>query len=129
MAVKVHWDNNEHTIIRWEMTGRWTNDELFGALQDASTLARSVDHKVYALCINQGVTPSDLLDIGARLAPHWPDNLSRLLFVGAGGALRNAFSIFGRAYQSMPRVEFLDSLHEAYERITLLVLKEVYIDS
>jgi hypothetical protein len=129
MGIKVRWDNSEHTIIRWDFEGRWTDDDFYRAVQATGALAGSVSHVVYGLGIVGGIGPANLLDVLQAVASKWPDNIRRLILVGKAGTMKHAFSLLSRVAGKMPKVEFFDKLDDAYERITLLYLKEVYVGS
>jgi hypothetical protein len=46
MAIKVVWDNPQHTIVRYIYDEKWTWDEFFQAREEAVALIDTVDYKV-----------------------------------------------------------------------------------
>lgn len=129
MGVSVHWDNSDQTIIRWDFAGRWTSEEFSQALADAFYLARTVHHTVYGLGIIDGNPPGTPVNMNTRLVEQWPTNLGNIFFVGAHGALKNAFSTLSRVFPHLPKAVFTDTPEAAYERISQLHLIEEYARS
>ena len=52
MPIQTHWDNDEKTIIRYEMYGRWTTQEFWEAYETARKMINSVEHKVHFIQVS-----------------------------------------------------------------------------
>lgn len=46
MAVEILWDNDEKTILRYQVNGRWTWDEFWSAFNQSLRMTDEVDHMV-----------------------------------------------------------------------------------
>ena len=57
----------------------------------------------------------------------WPANMHHFVFVGAGGLVESMFSLLSRTSPHVPRMIFVNTCAEAYEIITQLHLKEIYV--
>jgi len=129
MGITVRWDNEEKTIVRWDFDGRWTADDLYEAHARTLALAGNVDHTVYGLGVVQRPAPVKVSTINEQLMGPWPANMHHFVFVGAGGLIESAFSLLARTSPLPPRMLFVATCTEAYEIITQLHLKEVYVGS
>jgi len=129
MAITVRWDNEEKTIIRWDFSGRWTAEDLYEAHARTMALAQAVDHTVYGLGVVQGPSPVNFSTVNEQLMGRWPVNMQRFVFVGASGLMEATFSLMARTSSRVPRMVFVETRAEAYEIITQLHLKEIYVSS
>ena len=46
MSVTIQWDNEEKTILRYDMSGFWTWDEFFPAFEQGKQMISEVEHEV-----------------------------------------------------------------------------------
>jgi hypothetical protein len=46
MGIQVEWDNDDKTVVRWDVSGVWTWTEFYTAQDESNRLIRSVDHTV-----------------------------------------------------------------------------------
>jgi hypothetical protein len=46
MSIRVEWDSDDHTVLRYTVVGHWTWDELHAALERARTLADAAPSSV-----------------------------------------------------------------------------------
>ena len=46
MPVRVYWEDDSHTLVRYEFEGNWTWDELYPAYYQAIEMEKSVTHRV-----------------------------------------------------------------------------------
>ncbi len=127
MAITVRWDNEEKTIVRWNFSGRWTAEDLYGAHARTLALAKSVDHTVYGLGAVHSPSPLPFSTINEQLMARWPANMHHFVFVRAGGLVESMFSLLSRTSPHVPRMIFVNTCAEAYEIITQLHLKEIYV--
>lgn len=47
MPIRVYWDSPDKTVIRFDVTGRWTWDEFFTAHREARKMLDGVNHSVH----------------------------------------------------------------------------------
>lgn len=52
MPIQTYWDNDEKTIIRYEMYGRWTTQEFWDAYETARDMINAVEHQVYFIQVS-----------------------------------------------------------------------------
>jgi len=98
MSIVVKWDTEEKSIVRYEVSGRWTWDEMYQAILEAHALADSVTYKVEAI-----VDMSNTRHVPGGASPHAKNmlgtthpNMGRVVIVGAGTYLRLLLETFGR---------------------------------
>lgn len=128
MPVKVSWDNDEQTIIRYETYDRWTMQEFWEAYEEARRMLDSVEHEVDFIMIAM-----DKISIG-----HIPDGFISHI----RGMYRNAHPRAGRTIiiprlqgligqiwsrivaTSMPQIverfDYADNLEEARDKLRIL---------
>jgi hypothetical protein len=91
MPVTVQWHDAEHTILRYEFSGRWTWDEVFRAYQRAGVLCASVQHTVYGILLATDdeatrAYPTKGLTTMHRMSQHIPANAGLAVIVFADNA-------------------------------------------
>ena len=52
MPIQAHWDNEEKTVIRYEMYGRWTVQEFWDAYEAAREMINQVENEVHFIQIS-----------------------------------------------------------------------------
>lgn len=80
MPILVVWDNDEKTILRYDIRGRWTWDEMMNAYNEGAALLKEVSHTVDFI-----VYPIDPIS-KAHIPPNSLSNVLRL----HGKSLSNA---------------------------------------
>jgi hypothetical protein len=119
MPVAVQWDNPEKTIIRYDLTGRWTWDEFFATYAEASGMLASVEHTVNFIVnpldyLSQGYLPAGTLQKTIGLYRNGPPNTGITIVVGAGSFFRSLHGISQRIYpKAAARYKFAISIEEA----------------
>ncbi|HEX2619238.1 MAG TPA: hypothetical protein VHL11_03795 [Phototrophicaceae bacterium] len=88
MPAQVDWDNQEHTAIRTELSGKWTWEEYHTAIDQAVSLMKSVQHPVDMINMMQ----PDAVEPGGNPIPHiqramraFPSNHRLTVNVGSTG--------------------------------------------
>ncbi|MFN8376170.1 MAG: hypothetical protein U0694_25260 [Anaerolineae bacterium] len=119
MGVQVQWDNPEKTILRYDMSGKWTWDRFFNAYEAGKALMNTVSHKV-----NFILNPTD--EISRAYTP--PNAMSHMISIGrkahpmAGKTVSISNNTFTRVLLQMvskvnPKIAemyaFADSLEDA----------------
>lgn len=61
MSISVTWDNEQHTIIRYDLATGWTWQDLMQAFMDDDALFDSVDHVVHLVFrpVGETILPSN----------------------------------------------------------------------
>jgi hypothetical protein len=49
MAIRLFWDNPEQTILRMEITGRWSWEEMYEASENSILMRQTVNHPVASI--------------------------------------------------------------------------------
>ncbi|MBN1430799.1 MAG: hypothetical protein JXB07_20685 [Anaerolineae bacterium] len=57
MAIKVEWDTDEKTLVRWNMDSNWTWDEFDRAVDETGVLMDTVFHQVDLLVLSEKSLP------------------------------------------------------------------------
>jgi hypothetical protein len=119
MGVKAVWDNEQHTIVRYDLSGRWTWDEFFIAYEDAKAMLNATPHAVHFI-----LNPTD-----AASRSHLPPgivshigNIGRARLPNAGitvaiGSSNFVKSLVNTAARLYPRIrktyQFVETLDDA----------------
>jgi hypothetical protein len=92
MPISVTWDNEQHTVVRLDVTDRWTLDELDTAIQEVYLLIAMVDQPRIAVIMHfVGGTvnpPEGVLSHARQLIARNPDNIHLTVVVSKGGFAR-----------------------------------------
>jgi hypothetical protein len=118
MPVTNVWDNNEKTIIRMEVSGRWTWDEMYQASSAGYGMLDSVSHTVYPIIDfsqSLGMPPNAITHARNMMGRQHP-RTGMTVFVGANTLFVNLWRIFIRLYALFSREQdftFAKSLDEA----------------
>lgn len=116
MPVRVVWDDDAQTIIRWDYEGKWTWVEVSTAFETVVRLMRSVDHTVciiHDLSRSAGL-PGAALTNARRFTAALPENWDISVVVGAGTFIESVLSVFSKVYQKLgARYRTARSLDEA----------------
>ena len=57
MTIKVAWDGDDTTLVRWDMDADWTWDEFDRAVDESAVLMDTVTHQVDLLALSQRSLP------------------------------------------------------------------------
>jgi hypothetical protein len=111
MAIQTQWDDGQNKVIRVEVEGRWSWDELQTALKHTIELMDSVPHKVDFII---DVSRSSLIPGGATQAaqsvatPETHRNEGIKVVVGSNALMRIAYEAYRRINSSLGKnQEFL----------------------
>lgn len=105
MAIKVFWDNFNHTAVRFEFSGNWSWNSFRHQLQQAISMIQSVDHRVDVI-LNTGNaknTPSNMVGQFASIIPYIPENCGAIMFVGQA---RDVCEVFVSLYKPYRRAGY-----------------------
>jgi hypothetical protein len=116
MGITVLWDNDEHTVIRYDFEGQWIWSEFFVATGDAFTLTRSVSHTVDSISnfMPGAALPSDALFQFRRAMATAPPNRGVTVIVGGSTLIKTMVIVFGKVNRQLGARLFLaDTLDQA----------------
>jgi hypothetical protein len=119
MSVKVVWDDEQHTALRYDLEGRWTWDEFYAAFNEGKAMMEGSAHTVHFILnamdnLSKGYVPPGALSHVASLNRNAPPNAGITVAVG-GNTLGKIFhGMIARIYPKIAkRYAFADSLEEA----------------
>jgi hypothetical protein len=121
MSITVQWDNEQHTLLRWDFIGVWDWDDFLAAQKEANELINSVSHTVNVI---GDVSKSYHLPPGAigRFRTYRrddPENTGRVVVVGASIYIKTMVDIFrGMFPNTGGNFTFANSLDEARSILT-----------
>src|SRR6185369_4744326 len=118
MPVTNIWDNDEKTIIRMEVSGRWTWDEMYAASTAGYAMLDSVNHVVYPIIDFSGSLgmPNNAITHARNMMGKQHPRTGMSVFVGANTLFVSLWRVFVRLYALMSREQdftFANSLDEA----------------
>jgi len=122
MPVTNSWDNDEKTIIRMEIAGRWTWDEMYQASDAGYTMLESVPHIVYPIIdMRQSqAIPGNAITHASGLMRRQHPRTGMSVFVGANTIVVSLWRAFVHVYSLFSREQdfkFANSLDEARQLI------------
>jgi hypothetical protein len=117
MAIRVFWDDQDKTVLRYEFSGLWTWDEFHAAMRQGWAMLDSVQHPVdvindFSVC---DFVPPNSLSHFVRAARRTHPNSRHIVVVGVHNPfLRAIGTILGRMFPEMAqKMSYADSLEEA----------------
>jgi hypothetical protein len=105
MAIRYYWQDDEKTLIRYELEGSWTWDELYGVLYEALQEIQAVGHRVDAIIDlrNTNNVPGAGLTNLKRISELNPSNSELSVFVTSSAFLRSLYEMGSRIHQGVAR--------------------------
>jgi hypothetical protein len=122
MTVTNSWDNDDKTIIRMEVSGRWTWDEMYKASEEGYAMLESVNHTVYPIIDfskSQGMPKNAITHARNMMGKQHP-HTGMTVFVGANTLFVSLWRIFVRLYALFSREQdftFANTLDEARQSL------------
>ena len=126
MSISVNWGNDLHTIIQYDIKGKWTWLEFESALQQSIIMTLesvSTISEIYDLTYSQPF-PEDSLDFWRNAIRVMPENRGHMVFIGGGSTVPSLLTVLERidpAYAD--RLHSVDSLNQAYKLLQYLESK------
>lgn len=120
MPVQVQWDDESRQIIRANVTGRWTWDDLETGLRQTIDMMDSVSHKVHFIIDirNSHFNPGSALGhVQQAATPETHSNEGVKVVVGASGLVKMLYGAYRKVTQTMGKDQvfhFADSVEQAY---------------
>jgi hypothetical protein len=121
MSINVQWDNDEHTLVRWDFIGMWDWNDFLAAQKASNDLINTVPHTVDII---SDVSQSPHVPPGAigrfrTYRRNDPANAGRVVLVGASIYIKTIVEIFrGMFPKTGGNFTFADSLEEARATLT-----------
>lgn len=125
MPVEAHWDNDAHTVIRYEVYGHWTVEEFWVAYEQGRAMINSVEHRVDFIQIAMdelatGYVPSNYLSTLSSMYRNAHPRAGRTIGVPIprGRSSQVWVRILTNVVpQIRQRVDFADTLEEARAKL------------
>ena len=120
MPITVRWDNDSHTVVNYEFTGKWTWDEYHAAIHTAYAM---VEHLPYIVNMildfrNANVLPGNALSIFGRSMKTPPKEFDLAMVVSKSGFIEAIYNLFRRLNGKMAeKVVLVKTLEEARARL------------
>jgi hypothetical protein len=118
MPVTNVWDNDEKTVIRMEVVGRWTWDEMYQGSQDGYIMLETVDNIVDAIIDfsqSAGIPPNALTHARNMMGRQHP-RTGVTVFIGVNAMFMSLWRAFTRVHTLFLKEQdftFAASLDEA----------------
>jgi len=116
MNIKVSWDNDDKTVIRYDFEGTWTWEDFKIAATEAFAMTRSVEHPVDTI---SNFLPGVLLPPNAifqfrRIMEDAPPNRGVNVIVGSSAFIRTMVMMFSGINRNLSkRLIVVDRLDQA----------------
>jgi hypothetical protein len=119
MPVSLHWDNDEHTILRYDFCGRWDWDDFAPEFERASILLRDSNWTVHFIMhladeVARNHLPPGALIRSINIHRNAPGNTGKTVIVNAGMVYRTVAQTGAAAYPAIgKKYMFADTVDEA----------------
>jgi hypothetical protein len=120
MGIKVTWDNEDHSAIRYDYEGKWTWNDLYEAVKECHRLLDSVNYKVDSIIDleHSSLLPENALSHGQSVVKMSHPNQGIMIVVGANALVRSLLDIYKRIYvKNTPPVLVARTMAEARETV------------
>jgi hypothetical protein len=101
MGIRVRWDNDEKTIVRWDFDGPWKWDEFFVAQHESNLLLDSVDYLVDIIgnVQNSRILPPSALTVYRSTLKKAAPNMGIIVLVGSSTFIQQMVNIFMKLFR------------------------------
>ena len=120
MPVHVDWDNEDRTVIRYDLAGHWNWHEFEVAVEQSFAMTESVTHTVHVIIdMRQSLSiPDGAILYFKRLLQAAPANRGLYTVVSQDRAVDKMLAMFGRIHrQKTHRIQQAATLDEARGRL------------
>lgn len=119
MPVSLQWDNDDHTILRYDYCGRWTWEDYAPVYERAGILLRECNWTVHFIVnlkdeVARNHLPAGALIRAVNIYRNAPANSGKTIIVNAGMVYRTVAQTGAAAYPAIgKKYAFADTLEEA----------------
>ncbi|MBN2305558.1 MAG: hypothetical protein JXQ72_13835 [Anaerolineae bacterium] len=109
MPITIEWDNDDHTVILWTLSGQWTWADIRTTQADYHDMLRTVDHMVDVIgdMRHSTTVPLKALPNFQSLMRGELPNRDRIVLVGSGTVIERLADTFNRVFRRGQRPLFL----------------------
>ena len=121
MAVRVQWDNDQRTIVRYIFEGKWTWNDFYPAYNQAIEMEKSMPHRVHAIIdMRKGIgVPANVLMHVKDISDKQPDNIGLSIIVTSSSFVQSLYHIGIKFYSKIDYYfRVVETLDEAYKLIS-----------
>jgi hypothetical protein len=121
MTINVQWDNEEHTLLRWDFMESWGWDDFLAAQKASNDLITSVPQTVHIIgdVSRTHASPAGAIARFRTYRRDDPPNAGKVVLVGASAYIRTMVDIFRGIFPNTGgNFTFADSLEEARAALT-----------
>lgn len=106
MSVHVTWDNNDHTVLRYDFDGDWQWEEFQTAFRRAREMLETVGHIVDVIADfrTSSSVPTETLARLAYVGSSSPINLGNTILVGSNTFSMTTLALFRTFYSNVAHV-------------------------
>lgn len=121
MTITLQWEDEQQTILRYDIFAHWTADELEQRIDEAAAMMSTVNHPINIFVIVQGmsfmpiISVKTMRSIASAPTVRHPNFGGTIVLIGANPFITNLFAIFQTiAPQAAHQYRFVDTLAEAH---------------
>lgn len=132
MGIRVCWEDEAHTIVRYDFEGKWTWEELYPVYNQAIAMETSVPYRVDVILDmrrSQGV-PGNALSHLKNISDKQPANIGLSIFVTENKFMLALYNVGCKFYYKIPRYfQVVPSIEAAQEMIAKARLQREQAES
>jgi len=115
MPINVEWENDQKTLIRWDLLGHWTALELRQTIQKSNEMISEQDHTVnHIIDLSQSdAVPGNIIGESRYAMRVMPKNLGRVVIITKHGFIESVSKTLQRFAWFNNRVHVVQSNAEA----------------
>lgn len=117
MPITLHWENEEKHILRCNMIGQWTSQELLDVIEAGQhyfTNTSQVVHLIFDWSRNTQ-TPTRIIEFARRAENYAPPNFGLLVMVGANAFIQSLMLVVQKlAPKTTRNLYYADTIAEAH---------------
>lgn len=119
MSITVNWSDEQKSELIYHIQGKWTWDELFAAIDEATHLLDTINHRVNLIIdVSESLFMPPLSVANLRRVANAPTmshpNTGLLILVGANQFIKIMFQVFSRLFpHAASRYRLIDTIENA----------------
>jgi hypothetical protein len=101
LGIRIIWDNEDKTILRYLYEGRWDQDDFSKAYAEAKTMLDSVNRKVGIIIDiqNSHLIPNGIISRSRHVVTNPSRNEGLIVIVGANAFIRSLADTFSKLWR------------------------------